>query len=590
VIGDGRTAALISRRGSVDWLYLPQFSAPSVFGAILDHRRGGRLVVCPEQIGEVSRRYVGPTNVLETTFRTEHGVMRVTDLMPIAPDALQPERELVRIVEGVEGEADVRVSFEPRPDYARARVRLVRRGAFTFACEHAGELFALQADLPLAIDERAGAVAGRVRRRAGERRYLSLSYAHGGIAVLPGLGADADRRLAATLRWWEDWISGCRYHGPYRDAVVRSALTLKLMTFALSGAVVAAPTTSLPEIMGGSANWDYRFCWLRDAALALQTLLDIGYAVEAEAFLRWLLHATRLTQPKLQLVYDVYGEADLVEQELTHLEGYAGSRPVRIGNEAWRQLQLDVYGEVVAAACAFVESGGHLDRYEARLLRGFGKTVCREWRKPDQGIWERRGGAWHHTQSKAMCWVALDRLLRLHAQGRLELPADDFRKERAAIREAIETHGYDPALGSYVGVFDSRKLDASLLLMARYGYQHPANARMRSTYELIERRLGCDGLMFRFGDAEGDRPTEGAFGLCGFWAVDYLAQLGEAQRAADRFERVLSFANDLGLFGDEIDPASGQALGNFPQSYTHVGLIAAAVSLQQCAARPRAAA
>jgi GH15 family glucan-1,4-alpha-glucosidase len=591
VIGDGRTAALVSRFGSVDWLCLPHFSGPAVFGAILDRRRGGTFVVRPDGIRTITRRYIGPTNVLATTFRAEQGAVRVTDLMPIAAEGLQPERELLRIVDGLEGEVDLRVSFAPRPDYARARVRLVRRSQDTYACTYGDELLALRTDLALEIDREGDDATGRIRVGAGERHYLSLGYTRGTVGVLAPLGQRADQRLAATLRWWEDWSGRCRYDGPYRDAVLRSLLTVKLMTYALSGALVAAPSASLPEVIGGSANWDYRFCWLRDAALALQTLMELGYSSEAEAFFRWLLHATRLTRPRLQVLYDVYGAADLPEIELAHLEGYAGSRPVRIGNAACRQRQLDVYGEVVTAAYAFIEGGGRIDRYEAGLLSGFGRTVCREWREPDQGIWESRGSARHHTQSKMMCWVALDRLLQLHADGRIDVPAEAFRKERATIHDAVETRGYNEELDSYVGVFDSRTLDASLLLMARYGYLDAAHPRMRATYRRLEQHLGRDALLFRFADADAVcAPAEGAFGLCGFWAVDYLARLGELQKAADRFERLLSFANDLGLYAEEIDPSSGQALGNFPQTYTHVGLIAAALSLGRPAARARIAA
>lgn len=590
VIGDSRTAALVSRCGSIDWLCLPHFSGASVFGALLDQRQGGRFSVCPEQACDVRRRYVGPTNVLETTFRSDAGTVRVTDLMPLTSGGLHPERELLRIIEGLEGETMVRIVFQPRPDYARSRGQLVRRTGCAFACEHGGALFLLRTDIDLTIDGNGGSASGLVPIRAGERRYLSFGYNHGTIGVLPALGAAADHRLATTLDWWNAWSRRCRYRGPHRDAVIRSLLTVKLMAYALSGAIVAAPTTSLPEVPGGSANWDYRYCWLRDAALALQSLMALGYEIEAEAFLGWLLHATRLTQPRLQVMYDVYGEADLPEQELPHLEGYGGARPVRIGNAACGQLQLDVYGEVVAAAHAFVGGGGRLDRDEARLLAGFGKVVCKVWREPDQGIWERRGGAWQNTQSKVMCWVALDRLLQLHGDGRLEVPADDFRRERAAIGDAIERHGYNADLDSYVGMFDSRRLDASLLLMARYGYRDPCDPRMRTTYERIERHVGRDGLMFRYADVDSDAtPAEGAFGLCGFWAVDYLARRGDVREAAQRFERLLSYANDVGLFGEEIEPGSGKMLGNFPQTYTHVGVLGAALSLADALERRKAA-
>ena len=294
----------------------------------------------------MTRRYVGATNVLETTYRTPSGVVSVTDLMPVELHDLQPEREVLRIIDGLTGEARMQVIFEPRPDYGRSQARVGRRSHSTFACEHHGELFLLRTDVHLAIDGHGESVSGLVPIRAGERRYLSFSYTRGTIGVLPALGAAADHRLATALDWWNAWSSRCHYQGCHRDAVIRSLLTVKLMAYALSGAIVAAPTTSLPEIPGGNANWDYRYCWLRDAALALQSLMRLGYDIEAEAFLGWLLHATRLTQPRLQVMYDVYGKADLPEEELAHLEGYRGAWPVRIGNAASRQLQLDVYARL----------------------------------------------------------------------------------------------------------------------------------------------------------------------------------------------------------------------------------------------------
>jgi GH15 family glucan-1,4-alpha-glucosidase len=352
------------------------------------------------------------------------------------------------------------------------------------------------------------------------------------------------------------------------------------MAYAPSGAVVAAPTTSLPERAGGVRNWDYRYCWLRDASLTLQALYDLGYTWEAEAFLSWLVYTTRITWPELQVVYDVFGETRLREQELEHLSGYRESRPVRVGNAADGQFQLDTYGELIDAVYEFVSRGGRLDRATRRLLVGLGRTVCERWHEPDEGIWEIRSHRRHHTLSKAMCWVALDRLLRLDREGHIRVPTEQFAAQLDSIREEIETRGYSEDLQSYVTAFDLEDVDASLLLLARYGYVEPTAPRMRSTYERLIQRLGQGGLLHRYLSNHDGLPSgEGAFGICGFWAVEYLARRGSTEEARSRFEHLLSFRNDVGLMAEEIDPATGEALGNFPQAFTHVGLIDAALSI-----------
>ncbi|HEX7063223.1 MAG TPA: glycoside hydrolase family 15 protein [Woeseiaceae bacterium] len=596
IIGDCRSAALVSRAGSIDWLCWPRFDSPSLFGALLDRDRGGRFVVCPTGPYRTTRRYIGRTNVLETTFRTATGTARLVDLMPVASEQAKRTRlwanhRILRRVECVEGEVELEVVCDPRPDYGRTVPRLHDRGPLGLYYDNGGRALILRSDIPLTLSGDRGRACARVRLAAGERRYLSLVWAEREPAFIPPLGAEAERRIEATLRWWEEWASLCRYDGPYRDAVVRSALVLKLMTYAPSGAVVAAPTTSLPERVGGERNWDYRYCWLRDASLMLRSLFGLGYRLEAEAFMSWILHATQRTWPELAVLYDVYGESHLPERELAHLAGYRGSRPVRVGNDAHDQLQLDIYGEVLDAVYEFARRGGRIDRVVARRLVGLGEAVCRHWREPDEGIWEIRSGRRHHTFSKAMCWVALDRLLALHRAGRLQVPVERFAREREAIRDEIERRGYNERLGSYVSVLDGAELDASLLLLMRYGYLDPRSPRARGTLARVRARLGRGGLLYRYLDDDGLPPGEGAFGICSFWCAECAAGQGDLDGAQRSFEAVLAHANDLGLFAEEYDPDTGEALGNFPQTFTHVGLIDAALALEAAqagAARPLA--
>jgi len=588
-IGDCRSAGLVSREGSLDWLCLPRFDSPSVFAALLDAENGGRFLVRP--IGEfrTERRYLANTNVLETVFRTPTGACVLRDLMSVSSEEdrrahLSPEHEVLRELEGIAGAIEVEVLYDPRPDYGRVRPLLERRGAFGLWCEIDGEALVLRSELPLELTDGNRSARGVARIQSGERRYLSLTFSTEAPAVVPLLGEDARRRAERTVRWWQEWANCCIYEGPYRDAVVRSALALKLMTYAPSGALVAAPTTSLPEAIGGVRNWDYRYCWLRDASFTLRALFALGYREEAEAFLGWLLHATRLTWPELHVLYDVFGEAKLPEQELGHLEGYARSRPVRIGNDAQGQLQLDVYGEVIDAAARFLERGGRFDRDTSRMLNGLGQTVCKRWREPDEGIWEERSGRFHHIHSKVLCWVALDRLVKIHEAGYVELSVDLFREERDAIREEIETRGYNERIGSYTRTFDGDEMDASLLTLPLYGYVEGAHPRMRSTCARIHEKLARGGLVYRYEAKTDDGlpPGEGAFGICSFWAVECVARGGNLGAATRAFERLLSYANDVGLFAEEVDPDTGAALGNFPQAFTHIGLINAAITLAEC--------
>lgn len=392
VIGDGRTAALVSREGAIEWLCLPHFSAPSIFGAILDRTRGGAFSISPDAPYASSRHYLDQTNVLETTFRARNGVVRITDFMPMPASAhrLEPMREVLRIVEGLEGSLALNVVANPRPGYGCKRPSRTSRGALGWAWAWGDELLTLCTDVSLAPTAKDTAIHGRIMISAGAKHYFSLCYAKGDIGCIAPLGAAAEARLNSTIAWWMQWARQCSYDGPYREAVIRSALALKLMTYSLSGGVVAAPTTSLPEALGSVRNWDYRYCWLRDAALTMRAFTGLGFMEEARAFFAWLVHTTRLTWPRLQVLYDVYGRTDVPEHELAYWEGYARSRPVRVGNAAAQQLQLDAYGGLLYAALDFVRSGGELSADEARLLAGFGRTVIELWRCPDNGMWKNR--------------------------------------------------------------------------------------------------------------------------------------------------------------------------------------------------------
>ncbi len=598
LIGDCRSAALVAKNGSIDWLCVPRFDSPAVFAAILDARRGGSFSVRPLAPAAVSRRYVEGTNLLETTFTTATGVLCLTDLFAVddmvarrrAPHA---EHEILRRLECLSGAVEVEVVCDPRPDFGRAPAPRSDRRRLGWAFAAGAQVLSLQSQIPLspraAGGRDLGGVAGRAALAAGERRYLSLAIESSEPATIPPLGEageHAEARLERSRRWWQQWIGRCRYAGAHGEAVRRSVLALKLLTYAPSGAVVAAPTTSLPEAIGGERNWDYRYCWLRDASWTLAAFFDLGYQEEGKAFLSWLLSAGRLHDRKLGrqlgVLYDVYGSETGAERELGHLEGYAGSRPVRVSNGAAGQLQLDIYGELVESAADFVRRGGKLDRPQARFLGRLGDVVCALWRQPDEGIWEKRSGRFDHTYSKMMCWVALDRLLLLAAAGEVKVDAAKLGRERDAIRAAIESRGWSATEESYVDAFDGDGVDASLLLFGVYGYCDERSPRLAATVARIDRELTRDGLLFRYPPGSDGLPGgESAFALCGFWAVEVLARMGEVERADERFERLLRFGNDVGLYAEEIDPASGAFRGNFPQAFSHVGLINAALTLAE---------
>jgi GH15 family glucan-1,4-alpha-glucosidase len=586
IIGDGRSAALISRNGSIDWLAWPRFDSPSIFAAILDRDRGGSWEIASSELAQIERQYIEYTNVLQTRAAMPSGTIVLTDFMPAASEEekagmLWPEQELIRIVECEAGELELEIRFTPRPDYGRAEVKIQNAGNLGYRLQIGRSLLALRCDVQLDSNGAHG-LFGKVRLRGGETIAFSLSYSLEAPAVIPALDEVVRQKLALTIAWWQRWARSAKYRGPFHNEVIRSALVLKLLSYAPSGALVAAATTSLPERIGADLNWDYRFCWLRDAAFTVRALFGLGYIDDAEAFVSWLLHATRLTRPKLRTLYDVYGENSLPEMILSHFDGYRGSRPVRIGNKASEQLQLDVYGEVVEATARFYREREDIDRETQQMLRQCGEYVCRHWHEPDNGIWEPRKPRQHYTHSRLLCWLALDSLIDLQKRGWVDnLCTPKLEKVRGQIRREIEQRGWNAKLASYTQVLDGDTVDASTLLFAIYGFEEANSERMRTTHARLRERLSPKpGLMHR--NQESQERKEGAFALCSFWELDYLARGGGTlQEARDAFKRTLSFANDLGLFAEQIDADSGDALGNFPQAFTHLGVINAALSLQK---------
>ncbi len=584
IIGDSRSAALVSSHGAIEWLCWPRFDSPSVFASILDRHRGGTWKISPpsHQITSIHREYLDCSNVLRTTFQCADGVVSLTDLMPVSSErakrsVLTPDYEIVRSLECTQGEVDVHIHFQPRPNYGTSP-RLRWHHSLGVSLEHGDGIFYLRSSIPLELAD--DAAQANVTLRAGDCVHFSLTYSEQSPVVLPPLGDWTRKRIQESILWWQTWSARAQYDGPYRNAILRSALALKLLTYAPSGAVVAAATTSLPEQIGGSLNWDYRFCWLRDASLTVRALLGLGYYDEAESFLEWLLYATRLTQPELRILYTVFGEQSPREKTLVHLEGYRNSRPVRIGNAARHQLQLDVYGEVLDAVAQFAFHRDRVANSTRKLLLDIGSYVARHWDQPDQGIWEPRDHPEPHTHSRVLCWTALDRLIKLHESGHLDgASVDLFRHERDRITRQIHERAWNPQLNTYTSTLGGNRLDASLLLMSYYGFEAADSPRMRATYAAIRRDLRAnDHLIYRYRT----EPKEGAFGICSFWEVDYLALGGGTlDHARSLFEDILKYQNDVGLFAEEIDPASGEALGNFPQAFTHIGLISAALSITE---------
>jgi GH15 family glucan-1,4-alpha-glucosidase len=577
VIGDGRTVALIGRDGSIDWLCLPDLDSPSVFAAVLDAERGGRFTLHPREPHEARRRYLPDTNVLETTFTTPTGSVRLTDAMALPGEGLGPSRELVRRVEGVAGRVSMTWRAEPRFGYGSATTRIEMRGPYPVAVSGHDALAVCAWDAGTVHCDGTG-VGADFEVREGARSTIALAAAHGEPLVFPGRD-QTEARVEATVGFWRRWAGQLKYTGPWRDAVVRSALALKLLVFAPSGAIAAAATTSLPETIGGTRNWDYRYSWIRDSSFTLEALHQLGCHDEATSFFWWFMHATRITLPRIQVLYRLDGGPHAPERTLP-LEGYRRSQPVRTGNGAAGQLQLDAYGELLDAVFVYVEAGYHFDRDTARDIARIADFVGEQWREPDSGIWEVRARPRHHTQSKAMCWVALDRAVRMASTGHLPAAhAARWAKEAAAIREFIDERCWSTTKQSYVWYADGADLDASVLLMAIMRYEPPDSARMQSTVDAIRRELASGPLLHRYTGDDGIAGGEGAFVCCSFWLAEALAIAGRHDEAAALMHELVGLANDVGLYAEEIAPDTHDFLGNFPQGLVHLALISAAAAM-----------
>ena len=578
-IGDGRTVALVARDGSIDWLPFPSIDSPSVFGAVLDARRGGAFTLAPDPPYTVSRRYLPGTNILETTFITDTGATSVTDMMTVPGDGLVPFRELLREVKGLRGNVPLSWRVEPRFGYGAARSRVGRRQGIPVA-EAGADAVAIRTFDAGEPQVETGSVAGRFEIEGGGRALIALSFAHQEPLVFASR-SEIEARSARTAASWHRWIACGTYRGRWREAVERSGLVLKLLFFAPSGAVAAAPTTSLPEEIGGERNWDYRLSWIRDSAFTLDALLGVGCSGEAEAFFWWLMQASQLTHPRLQVLYRLDGGAGAPERTLD-LRGYRDSRPVRVGNAAADQLQLEIYGSLFETAWLLVEAGHRIDQDVAKRLAAMADLVCEIWPRRDSGIWEVRSEPAQFTQSKMMCWVALDRAMKLARLGHIpDRHLDRWREESSAIREFIESQCWSDRLGSYIRAAGKEELDASVLTGALFGYGDVGRGRLASTVEAIRRDLGNGPFVYRYLGEDGLPGDEGAFLTCSFWLVEALVHAGRKAEAAELMERLLGLANDVGLYAEEIRPEDGEFLGNFPQALTHLSLIGAAVAFEE---------
>ena len=570
LIGDTHTAALVSRQGSIDWLCLPRFDSPACFAALLGDRSNGRWLLAPAgPVREVRRRYQGDTLVLETEYRTDDGVVRVVDCMP--PRQWDPD--VARIVEGVRGRVPMRMELTIRFDYGSI-VPWVRHIDGALHAVAGPDSVWLRTPVPVRGENWTSLADFTVAE--GERVPFMLTW-HASHRPAPRR-IDPVQALGDTEAWWGQWASRIDYGGGWQDAVIRSLLTLKALTYAPTGGIVAAPTTSLPEQLGGVRNWDYRYCWLRDATFTLSALMLAGLADEAMAWREWLLRAVAGQPRQMQILYGVGGERRITEQELDWLGGYEGARPVRVGNAAVHQFQLDVYGEVMDTLHLGRHIGLESDEPAWDLQQALLEFLESKWREPDEGIWEIRGPRRHFTHSKVMAWVALDRAIKAVELSGHQGPVDRWRAVRRELHDEVCREGYDTERDTFVQFYGADHLDASLLQIPLVGFLPAGDPRVKGTVAAIQRELTVDGLVHRYPpqgsqSVDGLPPGEGAFLACTFWLADNLALMGRREEALAIFERLLTLRNDVGLLAEEFDPASGRQLGNFPQAFSHVALV-----------------
>ncbi|HEX3433338.1 MAG TPA: glycoside hydrolase family 15 protein [Solirubrobacteraceae bacterium] len=586
LIGDCHGAALVSSAGSIDWCCLPRFDSGSCFTRLLDSERGGHCSVSLEGgVAEATSAYLHDTMVLETTLLGEGASVRVIDCMAISDRSEQhSRREIVRVIECAQGSAEAQFQIAPRFDYGEVTPWLRRADEHAFTAIGGDDGLAIWSDGRLESDGRQ--LTASAKLGVGERLRLLIRYERPHLLDDEQLDEDAealDERLDETARWWRSWRKRLSGAGSEHPAAVRSALLLKALTYAPTGAIVAAPTTSLPETTAGERNWDYRFSWIRDSALAARSLAELGCAQEAERFGRFIVRASAGHAEDLQILFGIAGERRITEQRLD-LAGYRGARPVRVGNGAAGQLQLDALGEMLNQAWRWHRRGHSPDDDEWRFFAELVETAVERWEEPDRGVWEWRDEPRHFVHSKAGCWTAIDRGLTLAEECSRRAPVRRWKRAREQLREAIETRGYDDERGVFVQCFDEPELDAALLLLPVLGFVEFEDERMVRTADAVRETLGSGGFLRRYERDDGLPGKEGAFLACSFWLVECYARQGRLEQAREIFDQALGAASPRGLFSEQIDPDSRELLGNYPQALTHLSHIAAAIALEQGAA------
>ncbi len=581
LIGDMHSAALVGLDGSIDWACMPRFDSPSIFAAILDENKGGHFQIVPSGTYESTQRYLPDTNVLETTFITPTGRVTLTDFMPTSPtrSADHVPHEIHRIVVCVEGTVDLMAIFQPRFDYARVETELEVFPHGVLA-SNAGETLVLSTDVPMTLGT--SAAEGEFTLPKGDSATFIAAYGRATpMAVRAGRSA---YRLEHTKEMWERIVTELDWTGMWRDEVVRSFLVLHLLMYAPTGAIVAAPTTSLPEAIGGERNWDYRYCWLRDSAFTLGVLFLVGDLQDARHFLNWLIEmsADHVNSGQFQVLYGITEDSDTKEVTLDHLEGYQGSQPVRIGNGAVDQLQLDVFGEVILSINTYMRYGGYISGQIWSIVNDYAEMTCKSWHLPDRSIWEVRGHERHFTYSKAMCWAALDKAIEIGTATGHKSKLAKWRRVADQIKAEVLTRGWNEEKQAFVQSYDSDVMDASSLILTWTGLLPPDDPRIQSTIARTVEELGSGPFVNRYKVDEADdglRGEEGALTMLSFWLIGGLMSSGKIEQAKSLFEEMLGYSNHLGLFSEMIDPVTKEALGNFPQAFSHIGLIHTARNL-----------